>query len=57
MRQKLIQIDSRDNAAVALDALSPGEEAVLAGRTSRCGRISPLDIKWPWRTWLQGPWW
>lgn len=45
MRQKLIQIDSRDNAAVALDALSPGEEAVLAGRTYQVREDIPFGHK------------
>ena len=45
MRQKLIQIDSRDNAAVALDALSPGEEAVLAGKTYQVREDIPFGHK------------
>ena len=45
MRQKLIQIDSRDNAAVALDALSAGEEAVLAGRTYQVREDIPFGHK------------
>ena len=45
MRQKLIQIDSWDNAAVALDALSPGEEAVLAGRTYQVREDIPFGHK------------